>query len=133
MFSSSHFMASTVVSTTYNTATQKYEYNSTNLADVILFDQANIITARDYAYVLSANRTANNDQVTLQVLFENGEAGTLVVEKSHFDNIFTGNAKFNRAYAYTTNGDDKSTSESSSVHARMFSSGNGPSTAAVTN
>ena len=104
-----NFMASTVVSTTYNTATQKYEYNSTNLADVILFDQANIITARDYAYVLSANRTASNDQVTLNVLFENGEAGTLVVEKSHFDNIFTSNAKFNRAYAYTTNGDGIST------------------------
>src|SRR5699024_5723428 len=33
----------------------------------------------------------------------------------------------------TTNGDDKSISESSSVHARMFSSGNGPSTAAVMN
>ena len=104
-----NFMASTVVSTTYNTATQKYEYNSTNLADVILFDQANIITARDYAYVLSANRTASNDRVTLNVLFENGEAGTLVVEKSHFDNIFTSNSKFNRAYAYTTNGNGIST------------------------
>ena len=104
-----HFMASTVVNTSYNTATQKYVYRSTNLADVILFDQANIITARDYAFVLSANRTASNDQVTLQVLFENGEAGTLVVEKSHYDNIFTGNEKFNRAYAYTTNGDGIST------------------------
>ena len=97
-----HFLASTVVNTSYNTTNKSYEYRNTNLADVILFDQADLIIARDYAYVLSANRTASNDQVTLNVLFENGDAGTLVVEKSHFDSIFDTSAKFNRAYAYTT-------------------------------
>ena len=97
-----HFLASTVVNTSYNTTTKSYEYRNTNLADVILFDQADLIIARDYAYVLSANRTASNDQVTLNVLFENGDAGTLVVEKSHFDSIFDTNTKFNHAYAYTT-------------------------------
>ena len=104
-----NFLASTVVSTSYNSAKKEYEYKSTNLADVILFDEANIINARDYAYVLSANRTANDDKVTLNVLFENGDAGTLTVKKDHFDSIFKNSTDFNRAYAYTIDGKEIAT------------------------
>lgn len=76
---------------------------------MILFDEANIINARDYAYVLSANRTANDDKVTLNVLFENGDAGTLTVKKDHFDSIFKNSTDFNRAYAYTIDGKEIAT------------------------
>jgi len=104
-----NFMASSVVRTTYNTTSGKYEYESTNLADVILFDEANILTARDYAFVLSANRRDSNS-VTLNVLFEDGKAGTLVVSRSNFDEIIDDDkANFEKPYAYTIGADDKAT------------------------
>ena len=103
------FLASTVVKTSYNATTSKYEYTNTNLADVVLFDQSNVITARDYAYVYSANTTKNDDTVILNVLFENGEAGTLTMKKDKFDEIFDDSDKFGHAYAYTTNGSGIST------------------------
>lgn len=104
-----NFLASTVVKTNYNATTGKYEYTNTNLADVVLFNQSNVLTARDYAYVYSANTTKNDDTVVLNVLFENGEAGTLTMKLDDFENIFDDSDKFGHAYAYTTNGNGIST------------------------
>ena len=104
-----NFLASTVVKTNYNATTGKYEYTNTNLADVVLFNQSNVLTARDYAYVYSANTTKNDDTVILNVLFENGEAGTLTMKLDDFEDIFDDSDKFGHAYAYTTNGNGIST------------------------
>ena len=96
------FIASTKVSTTYNT-NNTWTYSNTNLADVILFNECNLVTTRDYAYVLSAN-VHSNDDVTINVIFENGEAGTLLMDKDDFDDVFASNNDFKRAYAYSVNG-----------------------------
>ena len=92
-----HYLASTVVRSTWTG--DAYKYENTNLADVILFDDCPNVMTRDYAYVLSANTVTEKD-ATLNVVFENGEAGTLVISRDDYDDNFTDSSDFKRAWAY---------------------------------
>ena len=77
----------------------------TTLASSVLFNAEGVLAEKNYAYVLSTSRTDPN-YVTLNVILMDGTASTLKIERSDWDNLFSGKPEaFNTVYSYTLKND----------------------------
>ncbi len=88
---------------------------TTNLADVVLFNDKGVVAAKDYIYILGRNDHSNSGKyVEVYGVLEDGTAATLKITRDNYDGmdldkVDLEDSRYYHVFAYTTNSDDVST------------------------
>ena len=82
-------------------------YEATNLAEVIIFSRVPDVTSDDYMLVLNRNAYTADDELWLNVVFEDGTVAEIQIDENDADNNadFEDDADFMKAYPYAENSD----------------------------
>ena len=82
-------------------------YEATNLAEVIIFSRVPDVTSDDYMLVLNRNAYTADDELWLNVVFEDGTVAEIQIDENDADNNadFEDDADFMKAYPYAKNSD----------------------------
>ena len=88
---------------------------TTNLADVVLFNDEGVVAAKDYIYILGRNdHSSSGKYVEVYGVLEDGTAATLKITRDNYedmdlDDVALEDSRYYHVFAYTTNSDDIST------------------------
>ena len=88
---------------------------TTNLADVVLFNDEGVVADKDYIYILGRNDHSNSGKyVEVYGVLEDGTAATLKITRDNYDDmdldkVALEDSRYYHVFAYTTNSDDVST------------------------
>ena len=88
---------------------------TTNLADVVLFNDEGVVADKDYIYILGRNDHSNSGKyVEVYGVLEDGTAATLKITRDNYDDmdldkVDLEDSRYYHVFAYTTNSDDVST------------------------
>ena len=95
-----------------NTSFMSQKVGTTNLADVVLFNDEGVVAAKDYIYILGRNDHSNSGKyVEVYGVLEDGTAATLKITRDNYEDMDLDDkdTMYYSVFAYTTNGDDIST------------------------
>ena len=85
---------------------------TTNLADVVLFNDEGVVAAKDYIYILGRNdHSSSGKYVEVYGVLEDGTAATLKITRDNYEDMDLDDkdTMYYSVFAYTTNSDDIST------------------------
>ena len=82
-------------------------YRATDLAEVIIFNAMPTVVSEDYMLVLNRNAYTADDELWLNVVFEDGTVAEIQIDENDADNNadFEDDADFMKAYPYAENSD----------------------------
>ena len=98
-----------------NTSFMSQKVGTTNLADVVLFNDEGVVAAKDYIYILGRNdHSSSGKYVEVYGVLEDGTAATLKITRDNYedmdlDDVALEDSRYYHVFAYTTNSDDIST------------------------
>ena len=95
-----------------NTDFMSQKVGTTNLADVVLFNDEGVVAAKDYIYILGRNdHSSSGKYVEVYGVLEDGTAATLKITRDNYEDMDLDDkdTMYYSVFAYTTNGDDIST------------------------
>ena len=95
-----------------NTSFMSQKVGTTNLADVVLFNDEGVVAAKDYIYILGRNdHSSSGKYVEVYGVLEDGTAATLKITRDNYEDMDLDDkdTMYYSVFAYTTNGDDIST------------------------
>ena len=95
-----------------NTSFMSQKVGTTNLADVVLFNDEGVVAAKDYIYILGRNdHSSSGKYVEVYGVLEDGTAATLKITRDNYEDMDLDdkNTMYYSVFAYTTNSDDIST------------------------
>ena len=98
-----------------NTSFMSQKVGTTNLADVVLFNDEGVVAAKDYIYILGRNdHSSSGKYVEVYGVLEDGTAATLKITRDNYDDmdldkVALEDSRYYHVFAYTTNSDDVST------------------------
>ena len=98
-----------------NTSFMSQKVGTTNLADVVLFNDEGVVADKDYIYILGRNDHSNSGKyVEVYGVLEDGTAATLKITRDNYDDmnldkVALEDSRYYHVFAYTTNSDDIST------------------------
>ena len=95
-----------------NTSFMSQKVGTTNLADVVLFNDEGVVAAKDYIYILGRNdHSSSGKYVEVYGVLEDGTAATLKITRDNYEDMDLDDkdTMYYSVFAYTTNSDDIST------------------------
>ena len=95
-----------------NTDFMSQKVGTTNLADVVLFNDEGVVAAKDYIYILGRNdHSSSGKYVEVYGVLEDGTAATLKITRDNYEDMDLDDkdTMYYSVFAYTTNSDDIST------------------------
>ena len=95
-----------------NTSFMSQKVGTTNLADVVLFNDEGVVAAKDYIYILGRNdHSSSGKYVEVYGVLEDGTAATLKITRDNYEDMDLDDkdTMYYSVFAYTTKSDDIST------------------------